>query len=103
MPIYFSIDILQLAIYEISFSLYLDSSCPQGQYSDVSLLTEQCKPCPKGTHSLGGAVHYSNWTVLPPEFDTYSVKSYEERIQSAEDAGCKYVRIDRVVFKFKRE
>ena len=73
------------------FYLHTDARCPEGQYSDVSLVSEECKPCPPGTHSKGGAVHYSNWTVLPPEFDTYSVKSYDERMHTEIDAGCKYV------------
>lgn len=73
------------------FFLFVDAACPPGQYADVSLLTEQCKPCPKGTHSHGGAVGYTNWTVLPPEFDTYSVRNYDQKMPSAKDHGCKYV------------
>ena len=69
--------------------LSLDSSCPDGQYLDVSTLKESCMPCAKGTYSLGGSVRYNNWTILPPEFDTYAIKDYSERIQNANETSCK--------------
>ena len=46
-------------------------------------------PCAKGTYSLGGSVRYNNWTILPPEFDTYAIKDYSERIQNANETSCK--------------
>lgn len=65
-----------------------DSSCPYGQYMDVSTLKEECQLCPVGTFSRGGAVRYNNWTLLPPEFDAYSVKNYGDYMQTADETTC---------------
>ncbi|XP_046841225.1 endosome/lysosome-associated apoptosis and autophagy regulator family member 2-like [Xenia sp. Carnegie-2017] len=65
-----------------------DGTCPAGQFTDVSLLSEECKPCPKGKHSLGSAVRYTNWTEFPPDFDTYATLDFGESWRNEGESQC---------------
>ncbi|KAI0226263.1 hypothetical protein LSAT2_023110 [Lamellibrachia satsuma] len=50
-------------------------TCQPGGYLDIDSETQDCKPCPAGTYSLGGGALYDNWDHFPKGFSA-SVETF---------------------------
>uniref|UniRef100_A0A915JKR0 Tyrosine-protein kinase ephrin type A/B receptor-like domain-containing protein n=1 Tax=Romanomermis culicivorax TaxID=13658 RepID=A0A915JKR0_ROMCU len=50
-------------------------SCRAGTYLDAQ--TEDCRPCPPGTYSLGGGYRYEDFSDIPSEFTVTKDEDFE--------------------------
>ncbi|MFH4978227.1 hypothetical protein AB6A40_004936 [Gnathostoma spinigerum] len=58
-------------------------SCGPGMYLDID--SQQCRPCEKGTYSLGGGIRFDEFPQLPPGFSVENIDISTDSILS--DAG----------------
>lgn len=58
-----------------SMFLFVGFTCQPGGYLDIDSETQDCKPCPAGTYSLGGGALYDNWDHFPKGFSA-SVETF---------------------------